>query len=93
MKTNIADFLALIRNDAAVQERVAAAAKGPNAAEAILEVAAAAGFTLTADDVRKAIGGELGDGALDRVAGGFRAPAEWFAEAFRMDDASTIKKR
>jgi predicted ribosomally synthesized peptide with nif11-like leader len=77
-----ADFFALVRSDAAVQERVAAALKEKNPLDAVLAVASAAGFTLDAGDLQSLLAPSLSDDALNQVAGGgaFRAPAEWFAE-------------
>ena len=43
MSTSLRDFLALVRNDAAVQERVVAASKSEQPVDAILALAAQAG--------------------------------------------------
>ena len=90
----VSEFWALARKDAAVQERVAEAAKQTEPLQAILSVARAAGFQLTAEDLHASLAGELGDKELEQVAAGanqvgysaptasFRAPGEWFAEAY-----------
>jgi|SoiMethySBSTD1v2_1073268.scaffolds.fasta_scaffold601353_3 predicted ribosomally synthesized peptide with nif11-like leader len=80
MSTNLENFLALVRNDAAVQELVVAASKAEQPVDAILAVAAQAGFQLTADDVKSVFNPELGHAELDRVAGGLASPQEMFAE-------------
>jgi len=80
MSTNLENFLALVRNDAAVQELVVAASKAEQSVDAILAVAAQAGFQLTADDVKSVFNPELGHAELDRVAGGLASPQEMFAE-------------
>ena len=64
MTTSLEKFLALVRNDAAVQERVVAASKAEQ------PVAAAAGFQLTADDVKSVFNPELGNAELDHPASG-----------------------
>ena len=80
MSTNLENFLALVRNDAAVQERVVAASKAEKPIDAIQAVAAQAGFELTADDVKSIFNPELGTAELDQVAGGLSSPVEMFAE-------------
>jgi predicted ribosomally synthesized peptide with nif11-like leader len=93
--SKVADFLERVRNDAAIQELVAAASKQPEPFKAIGGVAAAAGFDVAADDFQAALSAELSDKALDGIAAGFRAPGEWFAEAYRSQlplDSNPIKK-
>ena len=80
MSTSLEQFVALVRNDAAVQERVVAASKAEQPVDAILAVAAEAGFQLTADDVKAIFNPELGNAELDSVAGGLSSPNEMFAE-------------
>lgn len=80
MTTNLENFLALVRNDAAVQERVVAGSKSEQPVDAILAIAAQAGFQLTEDEVKSVFNPELGNAELDRVAGGLSSPTEMFAE-------------
>ena len=80
MSTSLENFLALVRNDAAVQERIVAASKAEQPVDAILAVAAQAGFQLTEDDVKSVFNPELGNADLDKVAGGMTSPVEMFAE-------------
>jgi predicted ribosomally synthesized peptide with nif11-like leader len=82
MTASLENFLALVRNDAAMQEQVVAASRAEQPIEAILAVAAQAGFQLTEDDVKSLFNPELGNAELDRVAGGL-APVEMFADAYR----------
>jgi predicted ribosomally synthesized peptide with nif11-like leader len=82
MKTSVADFLELVRNDAAVQEQMAVASKEKEPLDAMLRVAAAAGFGFTIDDLRSALTREQGDAALENVVGGLSSPLEWFAEGY-----------
>jgi predicted ribosomally synthesized peptide with nif11-like leader len=85
----IDEFMALVQQDAAVQERVALAAQGPDALEAVVREAAAHGFAFTPADLRARLDGQLSDAVLDQVAGGVASPKEWFAEAY----AVTLLKR
>jgi len=94
--TSVSEFWALANRDAAVQEKVAEAAKQPEPLQALLSVALEAGFQLKAEDLDGSLTGELSDKQLAQVAGGvsqlgagnavptagFRAPGEWFAEQF-----------
>lgn len=77
-------FLELANRDAALQERVVAASKQPGPVDALVSVAASAGFDLTAAQLEAVFAGELSDQQLDAVSGGyaFRAPGEWFAECY-----------
>jgi hypothetical protein len=74
------EFVAFARMDAAIQERVAEALKGSQPVNDIIAIAADSGHALAHDEVTAALDGALGDHDLETVAGGFRAPTEWFAE-------------
>lgn len=88
--TEISEFIELVRRDAAVQERVAEAAKQKEPVNAIVKVALDAGFEITAEELKAALEGELSHRELAAAAGGlespvvgvFRAPGEWFAELY-----------
>jgi hypothetical protein len=66
----VAGFWALVKRDAAVQEHVAFAAKQADPLDALVKVAADAGFLLGASELRRSLHGELNEGELERVSGG-----------------------
>ena len=76
-------FVELARRDAALQERVAEALNHADPVDALIAVAASAGFRFTEADLTASLGGPLSDQALEAVAGGMSAPKEWFAETYR----------
>jgi len=79
--SSAAEFWSLVRRDAALQAKVEAAAKKPDPARAIQQVAADSGFDLTIAALQTGLEGELTDHDLSSVAGGF-SDKEWFAEQF-----------
>ena len=61
-------FLEKVKTDTELQEKLNGAADS----DAVVEIAKAAGFSITAEDIQSTIGApvELSDVELDRVAGG-----------------------
>ena len=86
----ITEFLELVRRDAAVQERVAEAAKQKEPLHAIVKVAFDTGFGITAEELQAVLQGELSHQELAAASGGLGAPLvsgisspkEWFAEQY-----------
>lgn len=60
-------FLEAVKSDAGLQEQLKAAAD----VDAALAIAKAAGFVLSADDLKQAPQAELADAELESVAGGW----------------------
>ena len=65
-----AAFWALVKRDAPVMEQVALAAKQAAPLDALVEVAAGAGFVLSRLELRRSLEGELAEAQLDNVSGG-----------------------
>ena len=88
--STITEFLELVRRDAAVQERVAEAAKQMKPIHAIVKVALDAGFTITPEELHAVLERELSQQELAAASGGLgtplvsavRSPSEWFAEQY-----------
>lgn len=66
----VAEFWALVKRDAAVQEQVVHAAKQAQPLDALVQVAVDAGFNLAASELYRSLAGELSDRELDMVSGG-----------------------
>ncbi len=73
-------FLDIARRDAALQERVQMALGATNPQEAVVALAHSRGIALSATDLAAAFSGELGEDALEAVAGGGFTPTEFFSE-------------
>lgn len=86
----IAEFLELVRRDAAVQERVAEAAKQKEPLQAVVRVALDAGFEIRAEELEAVLERELSQQELAAASGGVGSPVvgalilpkEWFAEQY-----------
>jgi predicted ribosomally synthesized peptide with nif11-like leader len=86
---SIADFLELVRRDAAVQERVAEAARQKDPLQAVVKIASDAGFEIRPQELEAVLERELSEQELAAASGGVGSPAaagfspsEWFAEQY-----------
>jgi predicted ribosomally synthesized peptide with nif11-like leader len=88
---NVNRFIEAARQDTALQQKLGAAASPAELGRLAVEAGSSRGFDFTADEFLSVLGpqpgadgGELSDGQLESVAGGFG----WFAGAFLRSLAS-----
>ena len=73
------NFLEKVKADTSLQEKLKAATD----ADAVVEIAKASGFVISADDLKKAQS-EISDEELEDAAGGFLCPLHYYSTAAKL---------